>query len=208
MFAGIDDDLKLLANDEFQKRSAAEARLAKWVVKNPSKAKKRLFDELKKTDEPEVSQRLFGLLRKAVIDEKFGPNKAFLGIRMDDSQFKEGEAIIHSVVIREVEPNTAAELAGLRIGDQIFRVNGELFKSLEETTELVTQQLQKIIQSEVPGASLRLEVKRGGIEHEISLKLGEMSPKHREKFSRVEFPEGIRNFEEFFENWLLEQGEW
>lgn len=63
------------------------------------------------------------------------------------------------IVVRNVEPNTPAAEAGLRVGDRIVAVNGESVKSAEQVTQLIREH---------KGQPITLRVERNGSSVDIT----------------------------------------
>lgn len=63
------------------------------------------------------------------------------------------------IVVRNVEPNTPAAEAGLRVGDRIVAVNGEVVKSAEQVTQLIREH---------KGQPITLRVERSGSPADIT----------------------------------------
>jgi hypothetical protein len=97
--------------------------------------------------------RLVQALRLAEIDVRRG---AFLGIGCDPTQ--------PGCFVSTVRPNTAAEQAGLQIGDLIERYEGKPVGSFEELTAAIAQN--------GPGDTVSLEIIRGDQSMTKKLKLG------------------------------------
>jgi|SRR5262245_768053 len=69
-----------------------------------------------------------------------------------------------AVVIQDVLEKSPAEKAGLRVGDVIVSVGGELARNLQGTVDSVRRQ--------TPGSDLAIRVLRDGKEKEIKLRVG------------------------------------
>src|SRR3982075_348158 len=80
------------------------------------------------------------------------------------------------IVVREVVPHSPAAEAGLRVGDRIVAVNGELVKSAEQVTQTIREH---------KGQPITLRVERDGKQVEISATPRLLSP--QEKTERLGF---------------------
>jgi hypothetical protein len=97
--------------------------------------------------------RLVQVLRQAEIDVRRG---AFLGIGCDPTQ--------PGCFISTVRPNTAAEQAGLQVGDLIEKYEGKPIASFEELTAAISQN--------GPGDTVSVQIIRGDQTMTKKLKLG------------------------------------
>ena len=82
-----------------------------------------------------------------------------------DSQTAEKYNLVEGIYIRDVENFSAAEKAGLKIGDVIIEADGKSVKTMDE--------LNEIKNSHQIGDELKLKINREGKESEITLTLGE-----------------------------------
>ena len=82
-----------------------------------------------------------------------------------DSQTAEKYNLVEGIYIRDVENFSAAEKAGLKIGDVIIEADGKSVKTMDE--------LNEIKNSHKIGDELKLKINREGKEQEITLTLGE-----------------------------------
>ncbi len=102
-------------------------------------------------------------------DEKPKKDPGFLGVSSEEIEpegrekagLKPGEA---GVRLSNINPNTAAEKAGLKTGDIILTIDGE---KIEDTSAL-----SKIIQAKGAGTEITLAILREGQRQEIKAKLG------------------------------------
>ncbi|MCP4849466.1 MAG: PDZ domain-containing protein [Verrucomicrobiaceae bacterium] len=83
-------------------------------------------------------------------------NRGFLGIGMENDS--------DGVRIREVQPDTAADKAGLEKGDVIFKINGREIGS--------PAQLAQLVSGSIPGDEVKIRFRRGEDEREATAVLG------------------------------------
>jgi membrane-associated protease RseP (regulator of RpoE activity) len=91
--------------------------------------------------------------RRAERNEEDGP--AGLGVMLDTSN--------GAIEVREVAPNSPAERAGIRQGDQIIAINGSRVDSPQQLTQLVRQ--------EQPGSQVDIRIRRNGQEERLTARL-------------------------------------
>jgi serine protease Do len=96
------------------------------------------------------------------IKEKGRVERGWLGVSIEENE--EGK-----VEIVAIEKESPAELAKLKEGDRVLRIEGE-----EVTT---TKMLAKEIRKRKPGKTITLKIERSGKETDIKVKLGEYSEK-------------------------------
>lgn len=73
---------------------------------------------------------------------------------------------VKGVVVVRVLPNTPAEKAGLRRGDVVTDIDGQAIASAE--------QLQQLVESSQIGQTLKLQVQRGNLSKQLSVKTAEL----------------------------------
>jgi S1-C subfamily serine protease len=81
--------------------------------------------------------------------------KGYVGVRLRD---------IDGIVITEVVPNSPADKSGLKTNDQLLKIDGTSFHTVEETADFIRHSR--------PGNTLRLEIKRDGKPLTIRLTVG------------------------------------
>ncbi len=203
-------DFKDLASQDYNTRTSAENRLRDWSSQNSKIAKLRLLQELQSAQDAEAKIRIFTLLRNAVIEEKFGQGKGFLGIGMQNAEYRSASGeIVFGVQVNRVILRSAAATAGLKVGDYILALDGKDFSSIAPSAAL---DCSKILMSEIqrrpPGSHLSLKI--GDLqtvkEVIVILKSAESSPPDTEQFQR--FLQELSQKQEYFEEWLLEHGAW
>jgi hypothetical protein len=101
----------------------------------------------------EGRQRLVEALPQTEIDVRSG---AFLGVGCDPTQV--------GCIINTVRPDTAAERAGLQVGDLIANYEGQAVRDFEELTKAIAQNS--------PGETVTLQIVRGDQTIERQLELG------------------------------------
>ncbi len=94
----------------------------------------------------------------SVDSRKVGPNRAFLGIRHSGANYK----------IDEVIANSAAEAAGIKVGDQLKIVNGRALDDPDDLTVVLS-----VLQ---PGAVAKIQLERDGESILVEATLKEREP--------------------------------
>lgn len=88
-----------------------------------------------------------------LVIQRRGP--ARLGIR--------GQARDNGCIVRGIDPGSAADLAGLRIADEVLEIDGQLINSFDALIEIVGEKQ--------PGEEVPIVFRRGGETHEVKAKL-------------------------------------
>lgn len=93
--------------------------------------------------------------------------RPYIGITgMDlDAQTAQKNHLVEGIYVRDVETFSAAEKAGIKIGDVIIRADGKDIKTMDE--------LNEIKNSHSIGDEIKITVNREGEEKELTVKLGE-----------------------------------
>jgi serine protease DegS len=81
--------------------------------------------------------------------------KGYVGVRLRD---------IEGIVITEVVPNSPADKSGLKTNDQLLKIDGTSFHTVEETADFIRHSR--------PGNTLRVEIKRDDKPLTIRLTVG------------------------------------
>ena len=109
-------------------------------------------------------------IEKRIEIVRFGGG-AFLGVGLEDV---EGNA--RGAEVRTVEPDSAAEKAGIEKGDVVTRFDGESVRS--------ARQLSRLVRETPAGRAVEIEVKRGGAAKTLTATLGEGPHRIHEGFHR------------------------
>ena len=93
--------------------------------------------------------------------------RPYIGITgMDlDAETAKANKLVEGIYIRDVETFSAAEKAGMKIGDVIIEADGKSIKTMDE--------LNEIKNSHNIGDEMKIKVNRDGEEKELTIKLGE-----------------------------------
>jgi C-terminal processing protease CtpA/Prc len=192
----VDDLVGALGSADFDRREVATRRL----VELGSKAYEVLAREYGASDDYEVRLRIQEIVTRAFFRENLFGRNGFLGIGLDvlghaiDFRVPKGHS---GVEVRTLVEGTSADRGGLKIGDLIIAVNGELLPS-----DLNREDFSGTIRDAGPGASMRLSVHRGQQLRSLDIVLGARPLKYYNE------PEHLRMLEETshrFNRWWIEQ---
>jgi len=202
--------LKELSSDDFEVREKAYAGLEKWSEDNITASPELLYKAWKQSEDPEVQTRCYNLMKKKVMERKYGKGKGFLGIQMSGLVLpaKPDEVAGRQAVrIDIVLPDTPAQQCGLKAGDLILRVDhvdlgvanagdnqnfngfGQQFSSVES--------FSKYIKSKQPGEVVTLHLLRGNKPLEIEVALMKLAADKDPHHGKIE-NESLQ----FFDEWL------
>lgn len=166
-------DLLALADPEFPKREAAQAKVRLWATKFPKLAKEELLKLYLRSEEPELRVRLIALMERA-----YFPPKGYVGVVMRADfldrfgripRMPQGEPFIgYGVRIISVAPGTPAEKSGLKVGDVILKINDWEVKGADKITSAVAEQIQK----HPPSTPVSIQIRRGEDLIDLKLELG------------------------------------
>jgi hypothetical protein len=152
--------LDQLASDQFEVRDAAYRQLKKWSEANLKESPEWLYQAWKKSAQPEVKTRCYALMKEAVLLQKFGRGKGFVGILMDQRIMgkKMGIGIV------QVLPKTPGEKAGLKPGDVIVGIDALDFNKIPKNQQGVDVRslFQDYVKSKHPDDVITLHLLRGG----------------------------------------------
>lgn len=194
-----------LGSEKFAARELAHRRLEDWSRKRPQQAVKRLLSEYRRSESPEVQQRLLMLLERQVIFNKFGRPKGFVGIEMQYAQIDRQGQRIPVVKVGYVFPGSPADKNGIVLGDLIWQLDGKSFSDKKD----VTLQFQERVAKKHAGDQVLIGLYRGGEPMEIKLTLmsrtGDLPDAdvdHRVRLLRRERAERERAHKKYLEQWL------
>jgi len=208
------DVMAKLASDQYEVREAAYSTLKKWSQKHIKTSPEMLYKAWSKSQDPEVKTRCFALMKRVLIQRKFGKGMGFVGIGMNGLLVpaKAGEKPRLGVRISFIRPGTPAEKAELMLGDVIVAVDALDFSKLPITKlprdrqgEEAVLRFGAYIRSKHPDDVITLHLLRGGkmIDKKVTLikrpRWADMDP-----FGRYQGDDDEKKQEEFLNQWLEE----
>ncbi len=196
-----------LSSDHFDVREKAYADLEKWSLQTLTVAPEQLHQAWKESDDPEVQTRCYSLMRKALLQRKFGKGKGFLGIQMLGVDLP-GKAVGHQAVsVLQVLENTPAQKVGLKPGDLIVGVDEvDLMPADPEQRQQfgvgvvqshAVSRFSTYIKSRQPGDKVTLHLLRGDKPLDVDVALMRLPPESDPERGRHEREEA-----QFFQQWL------
>lgn len=171
-----------LEDNKLSERKAAQSAIEKWVIENPTIAVEQLYLQYSTAVGPESKTRLLGILKDRVLLEKFGKERGFVGIRMDDTLVKLAGDTVFGVLVVEAVKGSPAEVVGLKPNDVIIGINGKrLGAGLKQGVFSASMRFGKIIGAKQAGDTVTLTIVRNGAEIKKQLTLA-ARPKELDPF--------------------------
>lgn len=99
--------------------------------------------------------------------EKGTVEKAFLGVGLNSGTVKTENSQWMAAILSQVSPGTAADKAGLKVGDGVIAIDGEVVR---DARGLMAQ-----VRERSPGQEITLKIVRDGKEQEVKITLGAKS---------------------------------
>jgi|GEM_PF-5607318 len=155
-----------LAAEAYPERIEAERELADWAVAEGQAAMVWMAGQLDTLKDPEVRQRVFSALRKAVMDDLARKRPGFVGVQMASARVVDGDRVLQGVEILETVENSPASRAGLKVDDVLLDLEGESWKAPDPHHEFARR-----VGRLGPGAKVRFSVWRKGTIHQVELEL-------------------------------------
>ncbi len=147
-----------LGAEDFQKRETSQRKLLEWASDRVDSSAIVLFRLSRSSDDPEVRQRCYDVLKDLSDQDYLKDGRGFLGITMlPEVADVVGEENPRAVVkITDIIKNGPAEKFGLEVGDAIFAIDGERFAG-----EDVLKEFSGKITAKSPLDEALLGVKKG-----------------------------------------------
>lgn len=154
-----------LSSTEFVEREAAHRSLLREIGTKALRpeAIKRFKDP--KTD-PETRMRLYDLLQDIFKKTEFKEKNGFIGINIARTRTVHNKEVFEVVQVGHVMPGLQGAKAGLKIEDQIIKIDDKRFETMDPTREF----MERIGYSE-PGKKAKLTILRDRKEMEIDVEL-------------------------------------
>ncbi len=159
-----------LKHEEFAMREKAQVELVEWAEKQGDAAKLSLYRLSKNSDQPEVRQRSYEVLRQLVDQEYEFSGDGYIGIFMDEVQNLNNEAapkIKQAVLVTAVMNGHGAEAAGIQRNDMIVGIKGRKFPS-----GLNPESFKNVIMAKKPNDKVTLTFIRNNELKEAEITLG------------------------------------
>lgn len=198
----VDDQIAQLADEDFEARENAHRTLlesisSKGKAVKASTIEEKVLDAYKdpKAD-PEARVRLLNILKHLVRGTSFESKNGFIGIGIGPSNVAVEGKRLSSVQVLNVMAGLQGDKAGLRLRDQIYKIDGKPFETMS-----VSDEFMKRIGYKVAGKKVKLSILRGVNTVEIDVELmkrpGNLAP-------------GIydeeEDFKDSFGDWMKEKG--
>ncbi len=161
------DAVKQLSSEQFAVRERAYKTLEVWSKKHTEQAPEKLYEVWSAGDDPEMKSRCFVIMKKSVIERKFGKGEGFVGIMMQIVQFK-GQKVLAIMEVVDHLPGmkekTPAKKSGLKAGDRILGIDKLDFLHLpkEKKGGNPIPMFQEYVKSKSPGDEVVIHLFREG----------------------------------------------
>lgn len=174
------DCLARLRDERFRTREEAQKELLDWARGRRGEAMDELLRQSREAPDPEVRARCLAVLRDLVGDEYLRDGEGYIGVQMlNEFANVPGEARPRAAIrVAEVLADTAAAAAGLKVGDLIVGLNGEVWHQ----GPLAIPFGEKVREFK-PGDTIKLQLLRDGKVVDQPLKLG-----RRPAYADLPFP--------------------
>lgn len=168
---GVPEELRLgLASPEFEERENAQENLLEWSGEDNDAGASSVYELYRNSDDPEVRERCYKVLRDLSDIDYLSDGKGYLGIMMGEEMIKlDGDDKPRACLrISFVVKDSPASRAGLREGDLIIAVDGKKWYERGSIDDFM-----KVIADTKPLEEIVISLKRGEDESiEATAKLG------------------------------------
>ena len=191
-----------LSSRQFREREVAQMELLDWARTRPGPAMTELLKQTHGADDPEVRARCLSILRDLVTDEYLKEGEGYIGISLrDEVSDVPGEQNPRGVIrVMQVQGDSPAERAGIRLNDLIVGINGEVW---HETAFRANVRMMK------PNMKVDLKILRDGGLVDLKVTLGRRPLSADTPFfpGQTFDPEAIERAakEAYFRRWLSQR---
>lgn len=162
--------IKGLADNDFTTRTNTQKKLVQFASQHPEPSSRLLYHSAKQHPDPEVRQRCYTALRQLYKDKFAPPKRGYLGIRHNPTEVMLDGNMVNAIKIQLVMKDSAAQAAGLMVGDDIIAVDDKRFTKIP--TEKIADAFSTTIKSNHAGAVIEITYLRNGKQFKTKATLG------------------------------------
>ncbi|GEM_PF-1251349 len=200
----FEETLLRLGHEDFQIRREAQEALLAWGREDLEAGIERIHEVFRRTEDPEIRLRAREVLKRLVIEKQPWGGQGYLGIQMQAAQVKgEKGKLRPAILVTEVREGTAAEEAGIRVGDMILAVDELTFQGVDARLPF-----GDYIKSRKPGDLVVLSIRRNEEDLKVRSGLRRRSPmldRITPWGGQLQLPEQSELDEADFREWLGRQ---
>ena len=158
-----------LASEQFKRREESQQAVEKWANEKGPGAVSAIYKLYISSDDPEVRNRCFRVLRVLSEKDYMNDGKGYLGVQLAEEMIEGGDKPRFGIRITYIMPGSQAEVAGIKVGDVIASMDGKKWHEQGAINELINT-----VASYKPLRKVVFEIKRPGEEKllEIPVILG------------------------------------
>lgn len=200
--------LEGLSSEEFKTRESSQLEIEKWADEKGDVAVAAIYELYVGSDDPEVRNRCYGILRKQSEKDYMKDGKGYLGVQLAEEiiQVPGDDKQRIGIRVTYVMPGSQAEVAGIKAGDIIASMDGKKWHEQGAINELINT-----VSSYKPLRKVLFEVKRHGEDKlvEVPVILGKrpvdnLSEMYYRPLQDMEKMARERHFEEWLKKQTLE----
>lgn len=146
-----------LASEQFKQREESQQAVEKWANEKGPAAVNAVYKLYISSDDPEVRNRCYRILRVLSEKDYMNDGKGYLGVQLAEEMIEGGDKPRFGIRITYIMPGSQAEVAGIKVGDVIASMDGKKWNEQGAITELINT-----VASYKPLRKVVFEVKREG----------------------------------------------
>lgn len=202
------DMFKDLSSDDFKVREEAQNKVEQWARELSTEAIAPLFEQYKQLKSPEARSRIESILKEQVILKRFGAGPGFVGIRMQDGNVQVNGQVVPAVGVIEVVKDSAAERAGLKIGDHVVGIDKVQFGDDNLGRVAPSLVFSNYVRTKAANDVVDLKLLRNGEILDVKVTLMAMPDKVRQQQMDMNLHDSgttETEKERYFQRWLLQE---
>ncbi|MFN9027082.1 MAG: PDZ domain-containing protein, partial [Akkermansiaceae bacterium] len=146
-----------LASEKFKQREESQQAVEKWTNEKGPAAVTAVYKLYISSDDPEVRNRCYRILRVLSEKDYMNDGKGYLGVQLAEEMIENGDKPRFGIRITYIMPGSQAEVAGIKVGDVIASMDGKKWNEQGALNELINT-----VASYKPLRKVVFEVKREG----------------------------------------------
>jgi predicted metalloprotease with PDZ domain len=126
-----------LASEKFKRREESQQVVEKWANEKGPAAVSAIYKLYISSDDPEVRNRCYRILRVLSEKDYMNDGKGYLGVQLAEEMIEGEDKPRFGIRITYIMPGSQAEVAGIKVGDVIVSMDGKKWNEQGALNELI-----------------------------------------------------------------------